>query len=281
MRAPEGGDDRAVVLSLRNAIVAAGCATVLAACGGGERGGAGVASEAETSAPAAAEPSSADGGRYVDVGGYRLFLRCTGKGTPTVVLEAGAGLDSSDWQEVQPKVAELAHVCSYDRAGLGRSDDAPEGKDEFGPGDDAPPEQLHVLLEKAGLEPPFVLTGHSMGGLYVRLYERKYPGEAAGMVLVDSVDGSARVSLGARPLIVLTQSRPRDDPLLREQKQLAAFSSNSSLVVATKSGHFIEHDQPALIVEAVRQVLRAARSHSRLPACEATFPRIGGSCPGG
>ncbi|WP_257461542.1 alpha/beta hydrolase [Archangium lipolyticum] len=120
-------------------------------------------------------------GRMVDVGGYRLHLNCTGEGSPTVVLEAGANAMSSGWAWVQPEVAKSTRVCSYDRAGTAWSELAP------GPRDAAHvAEQLHTLLANAGERGPFVLVGHSMGGLFVRVYADRHPGEVAGMVLLDA-----------------------------------------------------------------------------------------------
>jgi len=122
-------------------------------------------------------------GRLVDIGGWRLHLYCTGEAKPlqpTVILEAGLGDFSLEWSLVQPKVATFVRVCSYDRAGTGWS--------ELGP-NPRPMHQivheLHVLLEKAGVRPPFVLVGHSYGGWLVRFYASKYPAEVAGMVLIE------------------------------------------------------------------------------------------------
>ena len=218
--------------------------------------------------PKADEREAPVEGRYVDVDGDRLFLRCAGEGSPTVVLEAGAGLDSSDWQAVQPNVADFTRVCSYDRRGLGRSEEGPEAV-----GEGSVAGQLHELLETAGVEPPFVLVGHSMGGLYVRTYAKRYPGEAVGMVLVDSVSG-AETSLGDIPLAVLAAA----DSSVGDQGHFTELSSRSVLVVAKKSGHFIERDQPGLVVEAIRQVVEAAKSDSELAPCEETFPELGGEC---
>ena len=247
---------------------------MLAGCSGGEdRARSGGTGREDPSVPA-----DRPGGRFVDVDGARMFIQCTGEGTPTVVLEAGAGIDSSDWAPIQADVSRFTRVCSYDRPGLGLSEDADGG--ELDDGDVAG--RLHALLGKVGVDPPLVLVGHSMGGLYARLYEQAYPGEAVGMVLVDSVGGSP-VPLGDRPLVVLAAGGSREgaaDPWTEDQRQLAGLSSNSTFVGAAKSGHFIERDQPDLVVEAIRQVVRAARDDSRLARCEETFPRYGGECIG-
>ncbi len=131
-----------------------------------------------------ASPPLSPPGRLVDVGGWRLHLNCAGtarRSGPTVILEAGAGDFSVDWSLVQPGVARFARVCSYDRAGSGWSDLGPHPRTMhqivF---------ELHTLLGKAGEPPPYVLVGHSRGGWLVRLYQKMYPADVAGMVLVEA-----------------------------------------------------------------------------------------------
>ena len=98
-----------------------------------------------------------------------------------MVFENGAGAFSIDWALVQPAVARATRACSYDRARHAWSDPTPVAET---PGSVA--RDLHALLAAAGERPPYVLVGHSMGGIYVRIYERRYPGDVAGMVLVDA-----------------------------------------------------------------------------------------------
>ena len=205
----------------------------------------------------------------MDVAGGRVFLRCIGEGAPTVVLEAGAGLDSSDWAPIQDEVARETRVCSYDRPGLGRSEALPD--DGLADEDVAP--HLRSVLEKAGEEPPFVLAGHSMGGLYVRLFAAEYPGDVAGLVLVDSVSGGER-SLGRRPLVVVTAGERG----FGDQDELARLSAASVHVVASESGHFVEQDQPALVARAIRAVVAAVRRHRGLAPCEETFRDVAAEC---
>lgn len=125
-------------------------------------------------------------GRLVDIGGYRLHLHCTGEGDPTVVLIAGGGDFSFDWSLVQPNVSHFARVCSYDRAGLAWSDPGPLPRtvrqDAY---------ELHSLLSAARVPAPYLLVGHSMGGLIARLYADRYANEVAGIVLVDATSESA------------------------------------------------------------------------------------------
>ena len=235
----------------------------------------------------------------VDVGGYRLYLTCEGEGDPAVVLVAGGRGASATWELVQPDVAGFARVCSYDRAGAGKSDPGPDGAraQEIA-------QELHILLANANVDGPYVLVGHSLGGILARYFARLYPQELVGMVLVDTSHGDpeARLEavltpeerrllellrgldftlpegldltgpdLGDLPLVVLSAGRPepflppdlakRIDRLrLAMQRELAALSTNSTHIIAQESGHSIQRDQPELVIDAIQQVVRAARS---------------------
>jgi pimeloyl-ACP methyl ester carboxylesterase len=120
-------------------------------------------------------------GQLIDVGGHRLHLSCTGSGTPTVVLEPGAGEMSSNLGWIAPAVARDTRVCVYDRAGRGWSEPADTAQDGAQIATD-----LHTLLQRGHVPGPYVLAGHSFGGLYVLTFAARYPDEVAGMVLVDS-----------------------------------------------------------------------------------------------
>jgi pimeloyl-ACP methyl ester carboxylesterase len=117
----------------------------------------------------------------VDVGDHELHIDCVGQGSPTVVLEAALGNASAHWVRVQQEVSEVTRVCAYDRAGMGWSEGGPEPRDAA-----RVTGELHALLEGAGVEGPYVMVGHSFGGLYARAYAARYPDETAGVVLVDS-----------------------------------------------------------------------------------------------
>jgi pimeloyl-ACP methyl ester carboxylesterase len=126
-------------------------------------------------------------GRLVDVGGHSLHLNCRGSGSPTVVLEPGAGGTSSIFGWITPAVASETRVCVYDRAGRGWSEPADSSQDGAQIATD-----LHTLLERGDVPGPYVLAGHSFGGLYVLTFAARYPDDVAGMVLVDSTEpGSA------------------------------------------------------------------------------------------
>ncbi|WP_405070919.1 alpha/beta hydrolase [Kribbella sp. NBC_01510] len=126
-------------------------------------------------------PAVAMRGQLVDVGPYRLHLECTGSRGPTVILEPGAGGSAASMGLIAPAVARDSRVCVYDRAGRGWSDPAASPPDGAQIATD-----LHTLLDRAQVPGPYVLAGHSFGGLYVRTYAAKYPEEVAGLVLVDS-----------------------------------------------------------------------------------------------
>jgi pimeloyl-ACP methyl ester carboxylesterase len=242
----------------------------------------------------------------VDIGGRRLSFIRDGYGAPTVVLEAGLGDTSDTWSQVQPAVARFACVCSYDRAGLGRSDPAltPRTCQDM-------VADLHALLRIAEIEPPYILVGHSFGGMNVRLYASQHPDEVAGMVLIDAshedkdirfeqvlseeliqrhrahlndpsrnsehvdkLKSAEQVRTADQrfmfPLIALTRGRP-DAPsaiwpveaLQRVetelQREFLKLSPRSRHILAERSGHFIHHDEPELVIEAIRRVAAEAR----------------------
>lgn len=120
--------------------------------------------------------------RFVDVGGRRMNIYCSGAGSPTVILDAGLGGTTLAWARVQGQIAQHTRVCSYDRAGMGCSDPATSARDAG-----AVVRDLHVLLRGAGIAPPYVLVGHSLAGLYTRLYTDRYPHDVVGLVLIDPV----------------------------------------------------------------------------------------------
>lgn len=133
-------------------------------------------------------------GNLVDVGGYRLHLFCTGSqsaGRPTVVLDAAFPATVSTWAWVQPELAKNTRVCAYDRAGLGWSDPGPAPRDARHHA-----QELHSLLKNAAIPGPYVLVGHSLGGLSVRMFADQYPDDVAGMVLIEATNPDAWQRLG-------------------------------------------------------------------------------------
>lgn len=133
-------------------------------------------------------PSGPAPGTLVDIGGHKLHIRCVGPqgATPTVILEAGGGGSSTDWTLIQDLLAPRVKTCAYDRAGLGWSEPGPSPRtmrqEVF---------ELHALLDTIKQPGPFVLVGHSIGGLLVRLYTEQYGSDIVGIVLVDPTHESA------------------------------------------------------------------------------------------
>jgi pimeloyl-ACP methyl ester carboxylesterase len=189
-------------------------------------------------------------GKLVDVGGPRLHIRCAGQGTPTVILEAANLGMSAHWVRVQQQVAKTTRVCAYDRAGLGWSEPGPEPRDAR-----QISSELHTLLANAAsIEGPYVLVGHSYGGLYARMYAARYPDEVAGVVLVDSSHpeqftrspegwamyeqirrlGAVLPFLTRLGVIRLTNYYPAHPDLPSQQRaQIEAFNSSTQHVVST------------------------------------------------
>jgi pimeloyl-ACP methyl ester carboxylesterase len=113
----------------------------------------------------------------VDVDGRLLRMRIEGRGLPAVVLEIGLGGPLEEWDLVQPEVARFTKVVAYDRIGAVETKSKLTGEDVA--------RELHAALEKAGVDPPYVLVGQSLGGMYNRLFASLYPNEVVGMVLLD------------------------------------------------------------------------------------------------
>ncbi|MBX3001398.1 MAG: alpha/beta hydrolase [Caldilineaceae bacterium] len=279
-------------------------------------------------------------GQLVDVGGYSLHIQCVGTGAPTVVLDAGLGGTSLDWNLVQTQIGQTTRVCAYDRAGMGWSENSPALRT---PARIA--SELHTLLGNAGIAGPYILVGHSLAGKNARMFALQHPDKVAGMVLVDtrseyvdqhssptevqafqqevatqgnlyglartlglvrlfgaSLEGAPAMTdetrlemalfasgqrgldatsaealqratddgqlqaappLGALPLIVLAAGQSMEQiPYWPEaQRRLSALSTKGRLIVVEDSGHAIHAEQPALVIDAVQQVIDEARGH--------------------
>lgn len=245
---------------------------------------------------------------FVRVDGHRMFYKCRGTGSPTVVLDAGSPDTSATWRWVQPQIAHETRVCAYDRAGLGQS--APPSR-----GDRTPRTQvreLRLLLTAARIPGPYVVVGHSWGGLLARLFAYVYPAQTVGVVLVDAttfpyltpaqarrlpvkknregIDIAAAVrqsdsikSFGDVPLVVLGSNKPPlGVKLLAGQDAEAALSTDSVNAIARLSTHSIQRPapvgQPQVVVTAVRAVVAAARTHGTLPPCAQLFAGLSVSC---
>jgi pimeloyl-ACP methyl ester carboxylesterase len=121
-------------------------------------------------------------GRLIDLGTHRLHLLETGGSGPTVLLEAGLMSTVLSWSEIQRELSRAFRVVSYDRAGLGWSEAGPMPRTA-----ERIVSELHELLQRAKIPPPYLLVGHSFGGLTMPLFAARYPAEVLGMVLVDPV----------------------------------------------------------------------------------------------
>ena len=120
-------------------------------------------------------------GQSIDVGGRTLNMYCAGEGGPAVILDTGRGTPGYSWAHIHAEIAKLTRACWFDRAGEGWSDIAPSPQSSA-----ALARDLHELLTRAGVPAPYVLVGHSLGGLNARVYTGLFPGEVAGLVLVDA-----------------------------------------------------------------------------------------------
>jgi pimeloyl-ACP methyl ester carboxylesterase len=301
-------------------------------------------------------------GKFVKVGDKSLHFYRLGEGGPAVILESGWGGTWLDWNAIQSRIAQFTTVCSYDRLGLGWSDrtDRPQTREEVA-------RRLHSLLSDSAIQGPYVLVGHSLGGVYVRAFAGLYPDEVVGIVLIDSsheqdslrrklptsqeegirkrradlelgavlepfgvvrllvplagdvaampLDADQKRALlatlyrtgairsllyedrateselarpqppdrlGAIPLVVLTAARegrgvryskeelPKQvQGWLDLQDDLARLSSRSEHIIAEHSGHYIHHDEPDLVIDAIHKMVNAARA----------APATGGKAP--
>ncbi len=129
----------------------------------------------------------------VDVEGHRLHLLAMGQdcGRPSVVLESGMG-GGVGWEHTRSEIAKFAQLVTYDRAGIGQSQAGPEPRDAK-----TIARELHAALHQAGVKPPYVLAGQSLGGLYVQVFAAEYPDETAGLILVDPTFADAKLALSA------------------------------------------------------------------------------------
>ena len=243
---------------------------------------------------ATARPPSEGFERLVDVGGHSLYVNCTGRGGPTVILEAALANTSATWAAIQPEIARFTTVCSYDRAGLGRSEASPT----YPLTAQSSVDELRTLLKNAGIRGPYVLVGHSYGGWLVQLFARQDGGRrVTGVVLVDAtpldqpaiddrfgrptprpeqipepVDlrASSQQLLSAPPfpqvpLDVLRRTVfPPTFPaefrqiLIERQEAASRLSCRGRLIVAEGAGHFIHRDRPDLVIASIERVVEAA-----------------------
>jgi pimeloyl-ACP methyl ester carboxylesterase len=232
----------------------------------------------------------------VTVGSDRLHVETLGESGPTVVFESGLGNDSTTWKSVAGPIAAFARVVLYDRVGLGRSSQLKDGRAAITADEVA--SRLNALLAAADIHPPHILVGHSLGGLYMQMFARKYPKEVSGVVLLESSSTEAPSELKTRarlvpgtaayleeegiaesnaqvrnagpfpdvPLTVIAATdhgpyfKEWEPTLMQLQQQLATLSPQGSLIVAQGSGHDVQLDRPEIVIEAVRRMAAALQA---------------------
>ena len=235
----------------------------------------------------------------VAVEGRAMRMLVSGSGESTVVFENGLGPPLEMWGKVQPHVSRFARTVSYDRAGVGLSENGPPPRD----GQQIAGE-LRDALRAAGLPPPYVMVGASLGGLYIRVFAGAYPDDVSGMVLVDpthDADGvgrsrhpelavvretaeqarRSRIPPGV-PLVLIDAVSQREVPFatgaireLRAKNRLAIDAESRAyrawldtipgarLIVTHDSGHNVPIEQPQLVVETIREIVRSAADRPR------------------
>jgi pimeloyl-ACP methyl ester carboxylesterase len=210
----------------------------------------------------------------VEVDGRAIRLQVTGTGEPTVVFENGHGAPLETWGKVQPAVSAFARTVAYDR----KLDDG-----------HAAAAELREALRRANVSPPFVLVGHSRGGLHARIFAGMYPGEVAGMVLVDPTHveearsawpvlaaqaGASAVPAGI-PVTLISAMGASDMPFMNAKVSAGAAARRaarledsianhdwvraipgSRFVVTHRNGHNVPQEEPAVVIEAIRALLR-------------------------
>lgn len=240
--------------------------------------------------------------RKIDASGHSLNMLVGGEAAPTVVFEAGFGTGLTSWSTVQSNIAKFARTVSYDRAGIGQS--------EAGPKPRAAKQialELHTALQNAGIGPPYVLVGHSFGGIYVRVFADMYPKEVAGMVLIDPSQETfddwarmhqeaqrtaldeqiAKASQGARdesaevntsyqqaraakvpdgvPVILLTAMKDDTMPAavrrvwVEKHDEWITKVPGGKHIKVENSGHFIQGEQPQVVIDAIKQAVTQAK----------------------
>jgi pimeloyl-ACP methyl ester carboxylesterase len=231
----------------------------------------------------------------VMVDGRSVRVLVAGRGDATVVFENGLGGPLEHWGKVQPEVSRFARTVTYDRAGVGLSDDGPRPRD----GRRIAAELRHVL-RAAGIAPPYIVVGASLGGPYIRIFAGMYPDDVAGMVLVDPTPATeredpefeapglpeleslpdtfdqARASRvpGGVPLFLIDAVSPEEVPFATESIRTVRMNSRrvietesreyrrwldripgSRLIVTNGSGHNVAQEQPELVVATIREAV--------------------------
>lgn len=234
-------------------------------------------------------PSAAQAaGQVVEADGQRMWISCTGTGSPTAVLINGLGSDHTIWKPVVGRLEKQARVCVADRPGLGSSPKR-KGSTRTDAGEHA--DELRAALAAAGESGPYVLIAHSYGGLIARAFAAQTPDDVDGVMLVDAVypgihrtflpsysgdwhEGGTTIDMGASeratgdgpdlrdtPLVVITAGKPgngsswADRKWNREQARTAKLSTQGRHWFAKRSGHVVQRDQPGIIAKGLGWIL--------------------------
>jgi pimeloyl-ACP methyl ester carboxylesterase len=222
----------------------------------------------------------------INVGSYSLYVNYYGEGDHTVIFESGLGHGSEDWTLIQPEISKIARTFSYDRAGIGNSDSTKSQRTCL-----VQVQALHKLLDKVKAKPPYIIVAHSIGGLNARAFTAAYPKEVAGILFVDCSHENQFVKLKGKqlkemkelfdgiehsydvigsgnevkklrdkdsirniPIVVLRAVQPAFD-----QNDLSALSKYCKLIHVKDSGHFIQSDQPQVIIDSIIELIGKTR----------------------
>ena len=189
--------------------------------------------------------------QMIDIGGYRLHMHVEGSGGPTVVLDAGAGGLGLSWELVRPALAKVTRVVVYDRAGLGWSDPSPYPRDAY-----TMAVELHTMLKNANIPGPYLLAGHSLGGVVARQFAAKYPGEVAGLVMVDSAH-EQQIRHFPEPIVKMIDSMKGMMGIMRWMSKFGVFALRPGLISIGDNGKLSEE-----LSAQMRAVMAASESHA-------------------
>lgn len=190
-------------------------------------------------------------GQMVDIGGYRLHMHVEGEGTPTVILDAGAGGIGLSWELVRPAIAKVTRVVTYDRAGLGWSEPSPKPRKA-----DVIAEELHALLTNADIKAPYILVGHSLGGPVARQFAAKYPDEVAGLVMVDPAH-EQQMKYFPEAMVKMANSMKGMMGVIKLMGKLGIFALKPSLVQVGDNGALSKE-----LVAQMQGVMASSNSHA-------------------
>jgi pimeloyl-ACP methyl ester carboxylesterase len=267
--------------------------------------------------PTSSRSASPSGFAKVEVDGAELAYECRGEGSPTIIAEAGYDTGGTTaFAGLLDPLSGVSRVCTYDRFGTGNSDPRPAALAKGLTSDDEARE-LHDLLDAAGIGAPFVVVAHSYGGIVARLFAADFRADVQGLVLIESshedeiaayrryygddpdgdwVDGGDLLDMrttadllrsrarryGDLPLVVI-RAETYEDVLSeslwrRSQADLATLSTDTMLIEALDSGHFVIDENPGVVVAATGAVVDAALSGRRLPPCEEVIADVDARC---